>query len=261
MTALASLVTSVPFFPIETPMFASLTAGASLTPSPVIATMFPCDLSPLTMRSLCAGVTLANTLTLGSFCKKLSSSIRSISAPVNTSPPGRRIFSCDAIAQAVSLLSPVIITGRICAVLHFSTASKASFLGGSIIPHRPQNTKFCSAQSDVEFALRQHSASTRIASFAIASFSLKIFCFCIGLMTDTSPFFWQNAHRCNKMSGAPLVNRNISPFLFFTTTDIIFRCESNGISLSTVIPLDENSTPPFAPSTARAASVGSPFTA
>ena len=96
MTELASLVTSVPFFPIETPMSASLTAGASLTPSPVIATMFPCDLSPFTMRSLWAGVTRAKTLTFGKARKKLSSSIRSISSPVITFPcwsPDGKIFS------------------------------------------------------------------------------------------------------------------------------------------------------------------------
>ena len=37
----ASLVTSVPLIPIATPMSAAFSAGASLTPSPVIATMLP----------------------------------------------------------------------------------------------------------------------------------------------------------------------------------------------------------------------------
>ena len=37
----ASLVTSVPMTPIATPRSAALSAGASLTPSPVIATISP----------------------------------------------------------------------------------------------------------------------------------------------------------------------------------------------------------------------------
>jgi tRNA A37 threonylcarbamoyladenosine dehydratase len=48
----ASLVTSVPFLPMETPISASLTAGASLTPSPVMATMFPFFLRARTILSL-----------------------------------------------------------------------------------------------------------------------------------------------------------------------------------------------------------------
>ncbi len=55
----ASLVTSVPASPIAMPISASLTAGASLTPSPVMATMFPALLRALTIISLCFGETLA----------------------------------------------------------------------------------------------------------------------------------------------------------------------------------------------------------
>src|SRR6266516_2776947 len=40
----ASLVTSVPVIPIAMPMSAFFSAGASLTPSPVIATMLPLPL-------------------------------------------------------------------------------------------------------------------------------------------------------------------------------------------------------------------------
>src|SRR5215207_7361378 len=51
----ASLETSVPVTPIATPMSAFLSAGASFTPSPVMATMclFPCMAS--IMVSLCSG--------------------------------------------------------------------------------------------------------------------------------------------------------------------------------------------------------------
>ena len=55
----ASFVTSVPVMPIATPMSARFSAGASLTPSPVIATEWPCPCSAWTTRSLCAGETRA----------------------------------------------------------------------------------------------------------------------------------------------------------------------------------------------------------
>ena len=57
----ASLATSVPVMPIATPMSAAFSAGASLTPSPVIATTLPSACSASTMRSLCAGATRAYT--------------------------------------------------------------------------------------------------------------------------------------------------------------------------------------------------------
>ena len=57
----ASLVTSVPATPMATPMSAAFSAGASLTPSPVIATTLPLACSARTMRSLCLGATRANT--------------------------------------------------------------------------------------------------------------------------------------------------------------------------------------------------------
>ena len=55
----ASLVTSVPVMPMATPMAASFSAGASLTPSPVIATTAPRAFQARTMRSLCSAVTRA----------------------------------------------------------------------------------------------------------------------------------------------------------------------------------------------------------
>ncbi len=59
----ASLATSVPLSPIETPMLADLRAGASLTPSPVIATISPFDLRALTNLNFCCGTTLTNMFT------------------------------------------------------------------------------------------------------------------------------------------------------------------------------------------------------
>jgi hypothetical protein len=55
----AALDTSVPVMPIATPMSAVFNAGASLTPSPVIATTAPTSFSAFTIRSLCSGLTRA----------------------------------------------------------------------------------------------------------------------------------------------------------------------------------------------------------
>ena len=55
----ASFVTSVPVTPIATPMSADFSAGASFTPSPVMATMLPSACRASTIRSLCSGATRA----------------------------------------------------------------------------------------------------------------------------------------------------------------------------------------------------------
>lgn len=58
----ASLATSVPVIPIETPISAFLIAGESLTPSPVTATTYPALWQPFTIISFCAGEVLAKTI-------------------------------------------------------------------------------------------------------------------------------------------------------------------------------------------------------
>ena len=55
----ASLLTSVPVMPMATPMSAALRAGASLTPSPVMETIWPLRCHASTMRILCSGDTRA----------------------------------------------------------------------------------------------------------------------------------------------------------------------------------------------------------
>ena len=55
----ASLETSVPVIPIATPMSDFFNAGASLTPSPVIATILPLRCHASTIRILFSGETLA----------------------------------------------------------------------------------------------------------------------------------------------------------------------------------------------------------
>ena len=84
----ASRVTSVPVMPIAMPMSADFSAGASLTPSPVIATMCPSACSAFTMRSLCSGATRAYTETLPTAERRPSSSSPSISLPLRASRSG-----------------------------------------------------------------------------------------------------------------------------------------------------------------------------
>ncbi len=55
----APLATSVPVIPIPIPISAAFNAGASFTPSPVIATTFPCFFQAFTILTLCSGDTLA----------------------------------------------------------------------------------------------------------------------------------------------------------------------------------------------------------
>ena len=141
ITSAASFATSVPTIPIAHPILAVFNAGLSFTPSPVIATISPFFCQALTILTLCSGDTLAYTEYFLTFFSSSSSVIFSKSAPVIASSSFSNIPNFLAIAVAVILWSPVIITVFIPAVLHFSTAIFASSLGGSIIPTIPTNIK------------------------------------------------------------------------------------------------------------------------
>ena len=99
----APLATSVPETPIAQPMSAALRAGASLMPSPVMATTAPRDWNALTIRTLCSGETRANTVY--SKIWRLSSFwlIASSWAPVRERSLLRRIPSSLAMARAVTM--------------------------------------------------------------------------------------------------------------------------------------------------------------
>ena len=137
----ADLATSVPFLPMAQPMSAAFRAGASLTPSPVMATTIPRRWKAFTSRTLCSGATRANT-GVSKACRARASSVRrSSSGPVITllslpAMPTRR-----AMASAVAPWSPVIITGRMPARLHWATAAFTPGRGGSSMAMRPQNTR------------------------------------------------------------------------------------------------------------------------
>ena len=127
----ASLETSVPVIPMATPMSAAFSAGASFTPSPVIATTLPERLSSCTRRILSSGATRAMTPISGSSSSSCSSLIAANSVPVRALPS---IPSSRAIAPAVTAWSPVIIRTRIPASWHSAMAALASGRGGSTIP-------------------------------------------------------------------------------------------------------------------------------
>src|ERR1039457_5194667 len=87
----ASRATSVPERPIATPMSARRSAGASLTPSPVIATTWPAERRASAMRSLASGELRAKTTSGPELSRSSSwrSVIASSSVPVTTCmPPG-----------------------------------------------------------------------------------------------------------------------------------------------------------------------------
>ena len=72
------------------PIWAALSAGASLTPSPVMATISPLALSARTSRSFCSGRTRAKMLVAGDAPAASASSSPSISGAGDWIPPGRR---------------------------------------------------------------------------------------------------------------------------------------------------------------------------
>ncbi len=135
----ASLATSVPVMPMATPISACLRAGASLTPSPVMATTLPRACKASTRRSFCSGETRANTSVRTAASINSSSLSRANCSPVSTSACGLGIMPIWwAMARAVRAWSPVIIFTRIPACWHLRTASAVSRRGGSIMPCKPK---------------------------------------------------------------------------------------------------------------------------
>ncbi|MPN19560.1 hypothetical protein SDC9_166931 [bioreactor metagenome] len=130
----ASRATSVPRPPIAMPISAYLRAGASFTPSPVIATTSPRERSALTICIFSRGSMREKIVTSPSFSARSSSSIFSSSSPLIITcsfSPQPRPTSC-AIRCAVTLLSPVIITTRTPAPPQALIDSATFSRGGSI---------------------------------------------------------------------------------------------------------------------------------
>ena len=135
----ACLVTSLPL-PIATPMSACLSAAASLTASPVIATISPWCCMTRARRSLSSGETRPNTCSSGSRRSSSSSDIACSSAPLIAPGPSPRF---SPIACAVTAWSPVIIRTSIPACSAVVTAALASARSGSMMPTMPTKPRSC----------------------------------------------------------------------------------------------------------------------
>mmetsp|Transcript_24043 Transcript_24043/g.27011 ORF Transcript_24043/g.27011 Transcript_24043/m.27011 type:complete len:242 (-) Transcript_24043:138-863(-) len=141
----ASLDTSVPVIPMATPIAACWSAGASLTPSPVIAGISFRLCNIFTSFCLSAGSARQNTI----FPDFNNSSCSSSFFSKNSRPSyalipvafSLKMFTSLAIATAVSLASPVIIITRIPASVHSFMLSATSGRAGSLIPTIPTNVK------------------------------------------------------------------------------------------------------------------------
>jgi hypothetical protein len=124
---------------VAMPTSAFFSAGASFTPSPVIATITPFACNALTKRSLCSGLVRAKTSYSITAVSISISVICSKSLPCNALLPSP-MPSSRAMVRAVSAWSPVIILTVIPASLHLLTARITSSRGGSMMPASPRNT-------------------------------------------------------------------------------------------------------------------------
>ena len=219
----ASLATSVPVMPMATPMSACFRAGASLTPSPVMATRLPRSCQARTMRILCSGDTRAYTLTLGTNSRSSSSLMDSMTAPSTASVPGVRMPISLAMAEAVTLWSPVIMMGRMPAAMHSLTAALDSSRGGSIMAMRPRNWRSFSSSRPMAGAvsIRLPKASTRRPCWDSSAFTRSISAFSSG----------ERRVRPSITSTAPLVSM-VRPSDSWWTVLISLRSESKGSSAS-----------------------------
>jgi len=148
----ASLATSVPCRPMAMPMSAFFSAGASLTPSPVMATMSPRDWSARMIFILWSGFVRAKMVVVCIAWARASSDISSTSSPRST---GRTLTwfgpcswgfamdmpSCLPIATAVVSASPVIMMTRTPPRINFLMARPTPGLGGSRMPTRPAKVR------------------------------------------------------------------------------------------------------------------------
>ena len=155
------------------PMSASFSAGASLTPSPVIATISPSARSTWARRSFCSAEMRAKiTSRSARRLRSASSSRASRSAgPITCAASWTRPI-LRATASAVYPLSPVTMSTRIPAARQRAIASETSGRGGSSIPARPRNSSSrsrSSSSSSPSGSTRRAKASTRNAERSISA--------------------------------------------------------------------------------------------
>ena len=143
--------------PMAMPMDACLSAGASLTPSPVMAGTSPAALSIFTKACLSFGSVRLKTIDP---LWEVSNLIRCFSDFLKKSWPVKllpvissssvKIPISLAIASAVGRVSPVIMITRIPAVAQASMAGLTSGRAGSLMPQTPSKMRFLSMASKFE---------------------------------------------------------------------------------------------------------------
>mmetsp|Transcript_9487 Transcript_9487/g.43179 ORF Transcript_9487/g.43179 Transcript_9487/m.43179 type:complete len:290 (+) Transcript_9487:778-1647(+) len=145
----ASFAISVPAMPSAKPTSASLSAGASLVPSPVTDTTSPKDFCRLHRVSLSAGEERARTLILTATASFSDWLILRNTGPsrIKPSSPSSRMPASLAMASAVSLLSPVTMRTTTPAWRRRRTASAVSGRIGSLMPATPRSVRFASGGS------------------------------------------------------------------------------------------------------------------
>ena len=266
----ASFETSVPVIPIAIPMSAFFSAGASLTPSPVIAMISPCRRSASTRRTLFSGVTRARTPISPICASTCSSLISSNSAPVIARPS---IPSSRAIAAAVTAWSPVIIRTFIPAAVAVAIATLAVGRGGSTMPVSESAVSSCISSSRSPLALndsgwksRRAVARTRRPCSPRRSFSARY----RSRRSSFSSTGFRSASstlvaRASTWSGAPLTKQRTMSRPDSSCTRwkeaISLYSESNGSSArrGKFLLVSSESKPPFSARTTSAPSVGSPI--
>ncbi|KAG0549504.1 hypothetical protein BDA96_01G261800 [Sorghum bicolor] len=137
-----SLATSVPWMPMDRPTSASLSAGASLVPSPVTATTWPFCFRRCTSTSLSMGRDRAMTRMRSTISSCSSGDMARNSCPSITMA-SRSLFEMIphsmAMARAVRTLSPVTIFTATPALVQASMAVLTSGRQGSLRPTKPSS--------------------------------------------------------------------------------------------------------------------------
>ena len=158
-----------------------------------------------------------------------SSLILSRSAPRMTLSPSRRMPMSAAMADAVSMWSPVIMMGRMPAPMQTLTASFTSALGGSIMPTKPTKVRpFSSSPCSREPSFTA-TPRTRSAFFAIREFAFLISSTSFSVMGRTSSPTITLVQRGRSMSGAPLTYASFTPSCSLTVV-MSLRTLSKGTS-------------------------------
>mmetsp|Transcript_43410 Transcript_43410/g.88816 ORF Transcript_43410/g.88816 Transcript_43410/m.88816 type:complete len:240 (-) Transcript_43410:1817-2536(-) len=229
MMSAAFWATWVPVLPIANPTSALLSAGASLVPSPVTATVCGVVILlswiPVTSVSLSSGDERASTR---KFTQTLSNSTMSISSfspstlsrnsgPVRMVPPSSRMPHLRAMAAAVRGLSPVTIRTTMPALLHTRIASGTSSRTGSSRPQSassvsPSSSPSSFATSGLVSNSRKATDRVRRPSSANSPMAVSSFSFTAAVSSSSPCSVRTRVQSPSTISDAPLVYRMYLPF-------------------------------------------------